>query len=145
MEKYERNVIVAGLILMAIFLGAILYSSKVMGDDLPECLPPDNLYDKGEVSQLNENTYQIKYLARMWHFEPQVVEIPAGSEVDIFLTSADVVHGMSVENTTINMMAVHGTLNKLTYKFDKPGLYRVFCHEYCGTGHQNMAAFIIVK
>ncbi len=145
MDKYEKRVLYTGLVLMAIFLGAILYSSKVMGDDLPECLPPDNLYEKGEVTQLDDHTYQIKYLARMWTFEPQVVEIPVGSEVDIFLTSADVVHGMYIENTTVNMMAVYGALNKLTYTFDKPGVYRVFCHEYCGTGHQNMSATIIVK
>ncbi len=146
MDKYEKRVLYTGIVLMAIFLGAILYSSKVMGDDLPECLPGDALaYDKGEVTQLDEKTYQIKYIAKMWAFEPRVVEIPRGAEVDIFLTSKDVVHGFLIENTTVNMMAVYGALNKITYRFDKPGTYRIVCHEYCGVGHQDMAGVIIVK
>jgi cytochrome c oxidase subunit 2 len=43
------------------------------------------------------------------------------------------------------MMAVYGAVNKSTAKFDKPGVYKITCHEYCGAGHQNMQAEIIVN
>ena len=42
-------------------------------------------------------------------------------------------------------MAVPGAINLQRVKFDKPGKYNIVCHEYCGVGHQNMQAEIIVK
>ena len=44
-----------------------------------------------------------------------------------------------------SMMAVYGNINKSTVKFDKPGVYKITCHEYCGVGHQNMQAEVIVN
>jgi len=45
----------------------------------------------------------------------------------------------------VNMMAVYGGVNKTTVKFDKPGVYPIVCHEYCGSGHQHMKADVIVN
>ena len=42
-------------------------------------------------------------------------------------------------------MAIYGNLNKTTVRFDKPGVYNIICHEYCGIGHQNMRAQVIVN
>ena len=37
-------------------------------------------------------------------------------------------------------MAVPGVVNYARVKFDKPRDYQLLCHEYCGTGHDRMAA-----
>ncbi|MFN3655184.1 MAG: alpha/beta hydrolase, partial [Candidatus Nitrosotenuis sp.] len=74
----------------------------------------------------------LHYLAKMWYFEPAEVEIPAGSVVDIYLTSGDVIHGFQIDNTNVNLMAIPGTVAYARYKFDKPGVYHIVCHEYCG-------------
>ena len=71
--------------------------------------------------------------------------IPVGSEVDFYLTSRDVVHGFNIAPKNVNMMAVYGAINKTTVKFDKPGVYDIVCHEYCGIGHQTMRAQVIVN
>jgi cytochrome c oxidase subunit 2 len=81
----------------------------------------------------------------MWGFEPSTIYIPAGSDADIYLTSNDVVHGCFIEEKAMNMMAVPGAINKTSVHFDQPGIYRVVCHEYCGTGHANMQSEIIVN
>jgi cytochrome c oxidase subunit 2 len=81
----------------------------------------------------------------MWQFQPSEIYIPKGSEVDFFLTSKDVVHGFNIAEKNVNMMAVYGNINKTTVKFDKPGVYYITCHEYCGVGHQNMQAQVIVN
>ena len=37
-------------------------------------------------------------------------------------------------------MAVPGVVNYARVKFDKPRVYQLLCHEFCGTGHDRMAA-----
>ncbi|WP_281004375.1 hypothetical protein [Marinithermus hydrothermalis] len=34
---------------------------------------------------------------------------------------------------------------KVSTRFDRPGVYRIICTEYCGIGHQNMLGKIIVE
>jgi cytochrome c oxidase subunit 2 len=97
------------------------------------------------VEKLDDKTYQVFAVAGMWQFEPSEVYIPVGTEVDFYLTSKDVVHGFNIAKKNINMTAVFGTINKTTVKFDKPGVYDIVCHEYCGIGHQNMHAQVIVN
>jgi cytochrome c oxidase subunit 2 len=40
----------------------------------------------------------------------------------------------------MNLMAVPGVVNYARVKFDQPRNYKLLCHEYCGTGHERMAA-----
>lgn len=42
-------------------------------------------------------------------------------------------------------MEVYGNVTKGTIKFENPGIYKIDCHEYCGTGHQSMQAEVIVN
>ena len=80
----------------------------------------------------------------MWAFAPTGMKFPKGSTVDFYLTSKDVVHGFLIEHKGVNLMAIPGTMNKVTVKFNEPGEYRIVCHEYCGAGHQNMMSTINV-
>lgn len=144
MDKNEQLALTLGVFMITIFLIAILISSKALGMDVPECVNPEEAYTEGELVKLDEKLYQIKYVSKMWAFEPASVEIPVGSEVDIYLSSQDVVHGFYLRGKNLNIMAVPGTLGKSTVKFTKPGTYPIFCHEYCGTGHHFMKGEIVV-
>ena len=123
---------------------SILYA-RGKNNDLPECLPFDKTYTEAKVTKLDDKTYQVYAVAQMWQFEPAQIQVPAGSEVDFFLTSKDVVHGFNIAEKNVNLMAVYGNINKTTVKFDKPGVYKITCHEYCGVGHQNMQGEVIVN
>lgn len=144
-NKYERGAIIAALCVVALFAFSLLYALGAKKNDVTECLPYDKSYEVARVNQIDKHTYQIFYVARMWNFEPALAYIPVGSEVDLFLTSQDVVHGFDIYEKNVNLMAVQGGVSKTTVKFTKPGVYKVTCHEYCGTGHQNMQAEIIVN
>jgi cytochrome c oxidase subunit 2 len=144
-DKSEKKVIGITLALIGLFVFSLLYAKGKYKSDVPECLPFDKAYTQPKIIKLDTNTYQVYAVASMWRFEPEEIYIPVGSEVDFYLTSKDVVHGFNVAQKNINMMAVQGAINKTTIKFDKPGLYDVVCHEYCGVGHQNMRAQIIVN
>ena len=145
MDKVERGVIVTSLLLMGLFVFSILYAQGKYKSDVPECLPYDKAYTEPKVVKLADSTYQVFAVAAMWQFQPADIYIPVGSEVDFFLTSKDVVHGFNIAPKNVNMMAVYGAINKTTVKFDKPGVYDIVCHEYCGVGHQNMRAQVIVN
>ena len=144
MDKSEKKVIAITGAVLALFIFSILYA-RGKTNDLPECLPFDKAYLDPKVNKLDEKTYQVYGVASMWQFEPSEIYIPVGSEVDFFITSKDVVHGFNIAEKNVNLMAVYGNINKSTVRFDKPGVYKITCHEYCGVGHQAMQAQVIVN
>lgn len=146
MDSSEKIALFLTSVLLSLFVLAILISSKVMDIDVPECIPADNVFETGSVKAIDEaaKQYEVKYVAKMWGFDPPVVEVPAGSELDIYLTSPDVVHGFYLRGTNCNLMAVPGALTKQTVTLTDPGRYPIYCHEYCGTGHHFMKGEIIV-
>ncbi len=129
---------------LALFVFSILYGRSKY-NDAPECIPFDKAYTEPKVVQLDEKTFQVFAVASMWSFHPSQIYIPVGSEVDFYLSSKDVLHGFNIAEKNVNLMAVYGNINKSTVKFDKPGVYKITCHEYCGVGHQNMQAEVIVN
>lgn len=145
LDKIEKRVIIATLVLLFLFAFSLLYAKNKYGANIPECLPYDKAYETPKVVKIDEKTYQVFAVSQMWQFQPSEINIPAGSEVDFFLTSKDVVHGFHIYEKNVNMMAVYGAITKTTVKFDKPGVYKIVCHEYCGVGHQNMEARVNVN
>jgi len=143
-DKYEKGVMVVTGIVLSLFIFSILYA-RGKYNDLPECVPFTKAYLEPKVTQLDEHTYQVYAVAQMWQFQPAEIYVPIGSEVDFFITSKDVVHGFNIADKNVNLMAVYGNINKSTVKFDKPGIYKITCHEYCGVGHQDMQAQVIVN
>jgi cytochrome c oxidase subunit 2 len=144
MDSSEKKVIgIAGAVL-ALFIFSILYA-RGKYNELPDCVPYNKTYLDPKITQLDDKTFQVYAVAQMWQFQPYQINIPAGSEVDFFITSKDVVHGFNISEKNVNLMAVYGNINKTTVKFEKPGIYKITCHEYCGVGHQAMQAEVIVN
>lgn len=144
LDKAEKNVLRITGATLALFILTILVA-RGKYSDAPECLPYDKAYETPKITQLSDKLYQVFAVAQMWQFQPSEIYIPVGSEVDFYITSKDVVHGFNIPEKNVNLMAVYGNINKFTVKFDKPGVYPITCHEYCGIGHQNMAAQVIVN
>ena len=144
-DKIEKRIILSSMVLMGLFVFSLLYAKSRYGSDVPECVPYDKAYAEPKVNQLDSLTYEVFFVACMWQFQPSEVYLPVGAEVDMYLTSRDVVHGFNIAEKNVNLMATYGALNKVRVKFDKPGVYDVICHEYCGVGHQNMRSQVIVN
>ena len=142
-DKSEKKVIIITGAVLSLLIFSVLYA-RGKYNDAPECLPYDKVYEEPKVIKLDEKTYQVYAVAQMWQFQPSQIYIPVGSEVDFFLTSKDVVHGFNIAEKNVNLTAVYGNINKSTVKFNKSGVYKITCHEYCGVGHQNMQAEVIV-
>lgn len=144
-DPSEKKVFFITLSMIGIFIFSILYAKDKFRSDVPECVPFDKAYMTPGIDTLGDKTYRVFAIASMWQFQPSQITIPVGSEVDFFLSSKDVVHGFNISRKNVNMMAVYGSINKTTVKFDKPGVYKITCHEYCGVGHQFMQGEIIVS
>ncbi len=145
LEKSEKAALSIAVGFLLFFFGLLVYAAKGMNIDVPTCITDVKPFTEGRVIQHSPDRYEVHYLAYMWAFDPMEIEVPKGATVDFYLTSKDVIHGMHIEKTNVNMMAIPGTVAYARYTFTKPGEYRVICHEYCGIGHQDMMAKIIVK
>ena len=144
-DKSERTVITITILVLGLFVFSLLYAKNKYKSNVAECVPYDKAFNEPKINKLDDKTWQVFAVASMWQFQPSEIYVPVGTEVDFYLTSKDVVHGFNISKKNVNMMAVHGSINKTTVKFDKPGIYDIVCHEYCGAGHQNMRAQVIVN
>jgi len=145
MNKYETRIILLAGSTLSIFLFALLFNAFSRKIDVPSCVPYNRRFEQPTLKQVDDKTYELYMVAQMWSFAPEEIQIPAGSTVDLYLSSKDVVHGFNIVDKVVNLMAIPGAVNKTTLHFDKAGVYRIVCHEYCGVGHQNMLGKIRVQ
>lgn len=142
--KLEKQIVATAVIFVMTLFGVTASSIPLFGIGLPTCVTDVKPFTKPEVFFYSPTHYEVHYVARMWNFDPPEVTVPAGSTIDIYLSTADITHGFQLLGTNVNLMAVPGAVNYARVKLERPGDYHVLCHEYCGTGHQNMATVIRV-
>jgi cytochrome c oxidase subunit II len=142
--QLEKRIIVLSVAFALTLFALAALAVNVYHVGLPTCLTDIQPFEKGELITHSFTHFEIHYVARMWAFEPEDVTIPAGSSVDIYLSTPDVTHGLMLLGTDVNLMAVPGVVNYARVKLDKTGDYQVLCHEFCGTGHQTMATMLHV-
>jgi cytochrome c oxidase subunit II len=138
--QLERRIIIVSIAFAMTLFGLAALAVNLFHVGLPTCLTDVKPFQKGELITHSPTHYEVHYVARMWRFEPEDVTVPAGSTVDIYLSTPDVTHGLILLGTNLNLLAVPGVVNYARVKFDQPRVYQLLCHEFCGTGHERMAA-----
>lgn len=141
----EKRIMLAATVFALAVAATIALSVKLFGIGVPTCLTDVRPFADAKVIEHAPGRYEIHYVARMWKFEPAEVAVLPGSTADIYVSTADVTHGLQIIGTNVNLMAVPGAVNYARVKFEKPGDYLVLCNEYCGVAHHNMAAKIHVS
>jgi cytochrome c oxidase subunit 2 len=71
------------------------------------------------------------------------IRIPTGREVEIRLSSADVIHSFWVPGLAGKVDMVPGTVNRIRLRATDPGTYRGQCAEFCGGPHALMAFYVV--
>ncbi|MDI3341873.1 MAG: cytochrome c oxidase subunit II [Sphaerobacter sp.] len=99
----------------------------------------------GVLRQVGPNQYEVALIGQVWSFNPRELRVPAGAEVHFVATSRDVIHGLHIEGTNVNVMLIPGRITRQRAVFREPGQYRFVCHEYCGIGHHTMYGTVIVE
>lgn len=144
-DSTEKKVVTIAVLVSIGHLFLVAYAAMFLHITVPTCQPNEKLFTKPSLTKVSPLRYEVHYVAKMWSFEPKTLTIPRGTTVDFFLASNDVTHGFQINETNVNLMAVPGVINKATQTFRSSGKYHVICHEYCGFGHQNMSAEILVS
>ncbi len=138
--QLERRIIIISVAFVLTLFGLAALAINLFHVGLPTCLTDIKPFQKGELITHSPTHYELHYVARMWEFDPEDAVVPVGSTVDIYVSTPDVTHGLILLGTDLNLMAVPGVVNYARVKFDRPGTHQLLCHEYCGTGHDRMAA-----
>lgn len=99
------------------------------------------------------NAMEVYVLGRQWMWEMQYPEgrreinmlhVPVGRPVRLTMTSVDVIHDVFLPAFRIKQDVVPGKYSTLWFEATKPGTYRLFCAEYCGTLHSSMIGKVVV-
>lgn len=87
----------------------------------------------------------------MWKFqhpdgqrEINELHVPVGRPVKVTMASEDVIHSFFVPAFRVKMDVVPGRTTTTWFEATKPGVYHLFCAEYCGTQHAGMIGRVIV-
>jgi len=144
MDKTESRALIAAGALMALFFAALIYAATALDIDVPTCVTDVAPFTKPEIIDKGGNHYEVHMIAKMWAFDPAELRLPPGAEVDLYLSTLDVTHGLYIEGTNVNLMAVPGVVNEARFRIQNEGKYAVICHEYCGLGHDHMVGKIVV-
>jgi len=137
--QLEKRILWVSVAFVLVLFALAALAVNLFHVGLPTCLTDIKPFQKGEVITHSPTHYEIHYVAKMWKFEPENVTVPAGSTVDIYVSTPDVTHGLSLLGTNVNLMVVPGVVNYSRVKLATPRNYQLLCHEFCGTGHDRMA------
>ncbi len=64
--------------------------------------------------------------------------VPAGKNIRILTTGADVIHSFFIPSLGVQRYAIPGRTIETWVKVDKPGDYYGECNQICGTNHSAM-------
>jgi cytochrome c oxidase subunit II len=150
--RWERRWIAFSGLLTLSFVVLIAYSLATEGAHIaqiaargnPQTLLQQPIFVEPGVRVVGPNQLQVSIVGQAFVWVPEVIRVPVGSEVEIYLTARDVIHGWQVEDTNLNVQVIPGEVSRLRTRFDRVGRFRITCNEYCGIGHQNMIGWIDV-
>lgn len=152
-DAYEKAWIVLAVVMIAGFLGAMVYGASHHAIHPPshiETIDPlrvkvDTEFAKPGVFPREDGGVDVVVVAEMFRFEPTVVRVPVGKPVRFRITSPDVIHGFQVVGTNANVMAIPGYVTEITLTFPRPGEHLILCNEYCGLSHHLMQGLLVVE
>jgi len=122
------------LIFMVIFAwGAVVY--------FQERTPPSDATEVYVVAK--------QWMWKVEHAEGQreinELHVPVGRDVKLIMTSQDVIHSFFIPAFRIKQDVLPGRYTVEWFRATKPGVYHLFCAEYCGTQHSGMVGDIVVQ
>jgi cytochrome c oxidase subunit II len=136
-----RWIVLGGLALPALVLLPLIAYALVAGErllPLPGRAPP-RIEAEGRQWE-----WTFRYPDQGGVTTRNVLHLPAGTPVDIVVTSKDVVHAFWVPRLAGKIDAIPGRANKLRIQVDGPGRFDALCNEFCGLGHAGMRFVVIV-
>jgi cytochrome c oxidase subunit II len=105
------------------------------------------------MSRPPDETLNIYVVGKQWMWKFQHLDgqreinelhVPVGRPVKLIMTSEDVIHDVFVPAFRVKADVLPGRYTNIWFEPTKPGRYRLFCAEYCGTRHSGMIGEVVV-
>ncbi|HYH46548.1 MAG TPA: cytochrome c oxidase subunit II [Thermoanaerobaculia bacterium] len=101
--------------------------------------PPNNAVEYWTVGK----QWMWKFQHPDGHREINTLHIPVGQPIKLNIQSEDVIHSFFVPAFRVKQDAVPGRQTQIFFEATKPGVYHLFCTEYCGGEHSRMIGSVI--
>jgi cytochrome c oxidase subunit 2 len=105
------------------------------------------------LQEAPKDALPIYVVAKQWMWKVQHVggqreinelHVPLGPAVRLIMSSQDVIHSFFIPAFRIKHDVVPGTVENIWFRPRRPGVFHLFCAEYCGTDHSRMTGRIVV-
>jgi cytochrome c oxidase subunit 2 len=98
------------------------------------------------------NAYEILVTGQKWKwlftypngYVDESLHVPVDEDIRLVTSSEDVIHSLYIPQFRLKQDVVPGRYGNLWFRATDPGEYEIFCAEYCGTGHSDMLATVVV-
>jgi cytochrome c oxidase subunit II len=101
----------------------------------------------------HKDALPVYVVAKQWMWKAQhltgqreinELHVPLGHTIRLILSSQDVIHSFFLPAFRIKHDVVPGSTAELSFRPLRPGVYHLFCAEYCGTDHARMIGRVVV-
>ncbi len=99
------------------------------------------------------NAMNIYVVGKQWMWKAEhpggqheinALHVPTGRAVQLTMISQDVFHSFSVPDFRVKREVIPGRYTTVWFEATNPGVYHLFCTQYCGTKHSGMIGEITV-
>ena len=105
-----------------------------------------------DMSTPPANSYEIIVTGQKWKWlfsypngtVDENLHVPVDRPVRLVMTSEDVIHGFFIPDFRLKHDVVPGRYSKVWFRAVKAGEHQIYCTQYCGTGHSEMLAKVVV-
>jgi len=99
------------------------------------------------------NAMNIYVVGKQWMWKAEhpggqheinALHVPAGQNVQLTMISQDVFHSFSIPDFRVKREVIPGRYSTVWFNATTPGVYHLFCTQYCGTQHSGMIGQVTV-
>ena len=83
------------------------------------------------------------------HYTPDIVRVKEGETVHLHITNIEqaknATHGFAIDAYDVQLSLEPGKHSNLTFVADRPGVFPLYCTQFCSALHLEMAGYLIVE
>lgn len=128
---------------LAIIMAVIFMACTSAEEPTPKKVEDFKAY--GVSGKVVDEVREIDVEAVKYKFNPAIIVVNSGERVRIRLNSADAAHGFAVDEIGFDLKGEKGMVTEKEFTAPEPGVYVIKCSVYCGLGHKDMTATLVVK
>lgn len=124
--------------ILPLFIVAVMFYEGFAGY-VDQTTPPQ----EGMTVHLTGEKWAWNFIYPNGH-EDNTLHVYQDENIILSMTSKDVLHSMYIPAFRVKRDVIPGQQTKLWFNSDDPGMYDIFCAEYCGDAHSAMISKVTV-